>query len=518
MITFFVVLAAICMVLPSRWVVAILPAFWMGQNTLLASRAAILSAGPVDVTPVDFVLASLLLRWVWGIVLKKQIAADKPLYAAIVIFLTVSFLATLAAGVKFGHGHFLRCLTSEARFLSEIALVPVMACAITTLPQARRCIGILLATLAAVAAIQFVNFFGASHGIIIGEVQGIERGELRYFGPVGDSVGFVLLLGYVVSLCFANVIGAGVFLGGILLTAGLGAIFGAGVGTLLFLVIGMQFAQVRELAVRRLWLLPLFALAGVIGVTVLAKPFVKTLTDRVSSGSYASSGGQRVANAKLAGAMLADNPLLGVGYMGYEAALPHYGGEKFFDLTHHDGGTANANNQFLQSLTDAGLLGLIATGALVFCAARLLLTVAKRSEDRFLSIFYLAAFIWLLAQVLGNLAAVWLIPSSFIARFLWIILGTAVAIQRLLPISERENADVRSASTRRHKPAQGNALGSHAKIATALKGRDSDCLANHRCHVPPFQGLHCMSMHSQGVALGWLVGPIQGLKHSCAHT
>lgn len=433
MTTFFIVLAAICAVMPSRFVVAILPVFWMSQNTILAPRAAIFSAGPVDVTPVDVVLVSLLVRWALGIVLEKQLVADKPLYAAIVVFLAINLLATLAAGVKFGQGHLLRCLTAEARFASEIALVPVMASAITTMPQARRCIGILIATLVVIAAIQFVNFFGASHGIIIGEVQGIERGELRYFGPVGDSVGFVLLLGYLVSLCFANIVGAAAFLGGILLTAGLGAIFGAAMGTVLFLAIGMQFSEVRGRAIRRLWLLPLFALAGVAGVTVFAKPFAKTLVDRVSSGSYSSSGGQRVANAKLAGAMLADNPLLGVGYMGYEAALPHYGGENFFDLSHHDGGTANANNQFLQSLTDAGLLGFFAGGALVFCAARLLLSVAKRTEDCFLGIFYVAAFIWLLAQLLGNLAAVWLIPSSYIARFLWIILGTAVAIQRLLP-------------------------------------------------------------------------------------
>ena len=291
------------------------------------------------------------------------------------------------------------------------------------------------------AAIQFINFFGASHGIVIGEVQGIERGEVRYFGPVGDSVGFVLLLGYLVSLCFANVAGAGVFLSGILLTAGLGAIFAAGVSTVLFLVIGPQFAQVRALALRRLWLLPLVALAGVVGVTVFAKPVAKTLMDRMNSGSYASSGGQRMANAKLAGAMLTDNPLLGVGYMGYEAVLAHYGGAKFFDLTHHNGGTANANNQFLQALTDAGLLGLIATGALVFCAARLLLRLARRSEDRFLSKFYIAALLWLLSQVFGNLAAVWLIPSSYIARFLWIILGIGVAVQKLLA---SETADQRA--------------------------------------------------------------------------
>jgi len=234
-----------------------------------------------------------------------------------------------------------------------------------------------------------------------------------------------------------------VFLGGLLLTENQGAIFAAGVGTLFFVAIGMRFPEVRSRSLRQMWLVPVVALAGLIGVTAFANPFAKTLMDRVKTGSYLTSGGQRLANAKLAGAMLADNPLLGVGYMGYQTALPRYGGEKFFDLAHHDGGTANANNQFFQTVTDAGMLGLIATGALLFCAARVLLSVAKRTGDRFLSTFYLAAFIWLLAQIFGNLAAVWLIPSSFVARFLWITLGIAVAIQKLLPDETTDRSAIR---------------------------------------------------------------------------
>lgn len=436
MTTLVLILIALCALLPSRHVVAALPALWMTQTLFLTPTSTIFRAGPIDVTPVDLVLVSLLLRWALGIALKKELVADRALYAAILIFLAVNFLATLAAGVKFGEGQVWHGLTAQARLVSEIALVAVMAQAITTLPQARRCIGILLATLAALAAIQFINFFGASHGLIIGEVQGLERGEVRYFGPVGDSVGFVLLLGYVTSLCFANVIGAGAFLGGILLTAGLGSIFATGLSTVLFLLLGLRSPEVRAFVRQRLWLLPLLAFAGLASLTVFARPMAQTLMDRLSSGRYASSGGQRLVTAKLAGAMIADNPLLGVGYMGYEAALAHYGGGKFFDLDHPDGGTANANNQILQALTDSGLCGLLAFAALVVCAARLFLRIAAGAADPFLSTFFLAAFIWLLAQVFGNLAAVWLNPSSFIARLLWISLGIAVAVARLLPVTE----------------------------------------------------------------------------------
>jgi len=41
---------------------------------------------------------------------------------------------------------------------------------------------------------------------------------------------------------------------------------------------------------------------------------------------------------------------------------------------------------------------------------------------------YLAAFIWLLAQVFGNLAAVWLSPSCYRRTgLLWIMLGVGIA-------------------------------------------------------------------------------------------
>ena len=115
MTAIFIIIALICAMLPARWVVPILPAFWMAQGSVLGANLAILHAGSADLTPVDIVLVSLLLRWAFGIVLKKQLVADKPLYAAITIFLAINFLAALAAGAKFGQTHFLRCLTSEAR-------------------------------------------------------------------------------------------------------------------------------------------------------------------------------------------------------------------------------------------------------------------------------------------------------------------------------------------------------------------------------------------------------------------
>jgi hypothetical protein len=83
---------------------------------------------------------------------------------------------------------------------------------------------------------------------------------------------------------------------------------------------------------------------------------------------------------------------------------------------------------------------LLAFGWFAFCAARVLHGVSARHDDRFLRTFFLASFLWLLAQIFGNQAAVWLVPGSYVARFLWIILGTGIAVARLLPSSQTESS------------------------------------------------------------------------------
>ena len=429
--------------IPGAYAVALLPILYLYQRTFLDPGTALFTAGPMDVTAVDLALLILLGKFLFEIACKRDVVADGRLYAALAIFLGVNFLATLAAGVKFGESHLLGCATSWARLVTDMMLLPIAAQAMKTVPQARRCLWILLGTLGALAAIQFINFFGASHGLVIGEVQGMERGEVRYFGPVGDAVGFILLLGYLIALCFGRLAWAGVFLGAILLTAGLGAIFATAVGSGFFLLLARR-APAFGLAVRRCaWSLPIFCVVGIVAGVIFARPVLGPLLDRVGSGGYASSGSQRLDSARAAGSMILDNPLLGVGYMGYRRSLERYGGEKLFDLSKHDGATANANNQVLQTLTDSGLPGLVAFAGLMFFAGRSFLRIAARQDEPFFSAFYLAAFIWLLALVFGNLAAVWLLPS-FGALVLWILLGVSVALPRLL--AERSQEDARESS------------------------------------------------------------------------
>jgi O-antigen ligase len=430
--------------LANRWITPALPLIWVFERLLPEDLQFLAHLGTINLSPADLIIIVLLVKLAVSLALHKKLVIDRSLYLGFAFYLSVNLLASLGAGMKFGEAAFLRSLTSWARFVAEALVIVIISQTIQTSAQAKRVLRILLGTLVLLAVIQFVNWFGASHGFVIGEVQGLERGEPRYFGPVGDSVGMVLLLGYLAALCFASVTGAALFLGGILLTAGLGAVVATCVATALFFFFGLRTTLVRDFALRLLVLLPLLALAALVSLSLFTDSSGTTLRDRLTSGSYLESGAQREASSKLATAMILDHPLLGVGYMGYERALEQYGGDAYFDLEHL-GGTANANNQILQALTDGGIVGLLAFAVLITVAARLFLRVAARSEDRFLSTYYLAAFLWLLTQVFGNLAAVWLTPASFVARLLWVSLGVAVAVARLLPVTQSSSASSRPA-------------------------------------------------------------------------
>jgi O-antigen ligase len=445
----------ICGLLPNRWIAPALPLIWVFERLLPADDQVstpggsagplIAEVGPIGLSPADLIIILLLFKLAVSPALHKKLVIEPSLCLALGFYLSVNLLTSLAAGIKFGETALLGSLTSWARFVAEALVIVIISQTIQTSAQAKRVLRILLGTLVLLAVIQFVNFFGASHGFVIGEVQGLERGEPRYFGPVGDGVGMVLLLGYLVALCLASVTGAALFLGGILLTAGLGAAVATCVATALFLFFGLRTTAVRDSALRRLSLLPLLALAALVSLSLFSNSLDTTLRDRLTSGDYLESGAGRAASAKLAVDMFLDNPLLGVGYMNYERALGRYDGDAYFDLQHSDGGTANANNQILQALTDGGIVGLLAFAVLTTVAARLFLRVASRSDDRFLSTYYLAAFLWLLTQVLANQAAAWLIPSSFVARLLWVLLGVAVGVARLLPVTQSDSTASRPA-------------------------------------------------------------------------
>src|SRR4051794_12626273 len=194
-----------------------LPAVWIFPRPLPPGVGILMQIGALALSPADLIIMLLAAKSLGALILRKELVLDRTLYFALGGYLFVNLVACLAAGWKFDQAQFVRCVTSWVRFLSELIVLPVIAQSVRTLPQLKFGVRLLLGTLAGVAVIQFINYVGASHGIVIGEVQGAERGEWRYFGPVGDSVGVVLLLGYLAALCYGNPLAIALFLGGIVL-------------------------------------------------------------------------------------------------------------------------------------------------------------------------------------------------------------------------------------------------------------------------------------------------------------
>lgn len=437
---------------PMCYGLAWIPCLIVIQRLYLEPDDVVFSIGPGDVSASDFATMLLCGRYFFEIIRGRNVVRDKAVFVGIAVYLAVVFLASIFSSIRFGQGHAISCFTSCVRLVPEMLIVAMMANAVKNLDQARRCAWILIGLLGVLVAIQFVNAVGASRGFTIGEVQGMERGEPRYFGPVGDSVGFVLLLGYLLALCHGRLVLAGLVIASIVLTAGLGAMFAAAVATGFFLLF-VRHAPAFGGAVRRLlWAVPILLFGGLAAVVLFSQTLLAPMLRRAENHGFENSGAQRIASGTMARKMFEENPLTGVGYMGYERALFHYGGEKFFNLAKLDGGTANANNQFLQTLSDAGLPGLAAFALLMSVIVRRIWLTA-RSGDPFFGPYYLAVLLWVLTMIFGNLAATWLNPS-YISRIMWIVTGSAIAVGRLLA----ERAEESSAEDAAPQPTPGLTL------------------------------------------------------------
>jgi len=141
---------------------------------------------------------------------------------------------------------------------------------------------------------------------------------------------------------------------------------------------------------------------------------------------------------KLAGLMFIDNIITGVGYTGFRHFALDYGAWNEFSsvLYFSRNFIATAGNQFLQVATDGGILGLISFGYMVIVLLRTLKKAARNTVNEYRNIFF-AGYVWLLSLLLGNLTATWLLPSSLISYFLWIILGFTLLSEKKFPIPNR---------------------------------------------------------------------------------
>jgi hypothetical protein len=259
----------------------------------------------------------------------------------------------------------------------------------------------------------------------VGEAQSGDRG--RVFGPFGDPAPFVVALFACRAFVAARWPLLAFHLAALLVTVGLGA------SLTLMAAFGAHFLlpwRGRKRSSRswtnRILLGVLFAPVLAAVVVALAPRFMARLTDPMLVSMTVAT---RFGSFNVASEIISQHPLLGVGLNGFTAVAEYMGAESFFVGLFHENYIVNAANQILQTLTDGGVVGLLAFAAFcVFAYQRLSWAANHGPVDQ---VAFRAYQIWFVGILVGNQTAVWLLPYSPISMCVFVILGLALAAGRI---------------------------------------------------------------------------------------
>lgn len=298
----------------------------------------------------------------------------------------------------------------------------------------------------------YAGLIGYRFGYRIGEIDMESRESfLRYFGPIGDQVGFVLVLFALIALIFRRWPEFGFYIGAIVITGTRGAMLALLVGTA-WAVLGnpaLMAGKGKQLLVR------MFTLV-VVTLTILIAVYStlgSATRERMLSGQDFLEGiYSRTAVFMLAINVFSEHPLAGVGAGGFrhtQSAL----GEAALAGTKSDEnrGFFFTQNQFLQFATDGGLLGAILYVGFVVAVLRLTRKVVFFA-DPFDKPALVALQAYIIAMLLGNQSAVWFVSEGASGYVLMLSIGIVMAYDRmikaLVETYEEEQAKVRAAEER----------------------------------------------------------------------
>jgi hypothetical protein len=242
-------------------------------------------------------------------------------------------------------------------------------------------------------------------GIPFGEV--IETGAtFRAFGPLGDQVGFVVVLPALTSLVARRPLRFGFHLSAVLLTGTRGALLCLVVG-----VIGHFVLRVGTNRGRR-WQL---AAVVVVGILLWFMPMSAALRERFLQPSMrrqAMEAGIEVVRK---------SPVIGVGFNGLDANRSAVV-EDWTMPVQAANGLSRATNQYIQTAVDGGLVALSAL--LLFVAlgirnARRVIRWPAASAE------LLGSQLWVISVFLGNQASLWVLQETACGFFVFAVAGLA---------------------------------------------------------------------------------------------
>lgn len=359
---------------------------------------------------------------------RRESPRVSPVYVALALFALALMASTAIAGWRFGDERVTDQIIALLRLVGQMLVVLLVAESARRQTEVQR----------SLSAFRLIGFASAGSvylagllftlGYVLGDVQASAIG-VRLFGPVGDQIGFIILLFLLWELARGRIPHA-LFLGGaMLLTGTRGSLLSALVGVVHLAARRTPYRTRRRLsiAVAAMSALLIIGLA-----TDVAGIRERSALEVFGEGSLA----HRLIVQTVAARVFLDNLLFGVGFGGFRQIADDYlsgsSATAFGLLPLVPQFFATTANQYLQTATDAGLPGLVLLMWLLVVLARTIVA-AQRVADPATGSFLRAAHSWLVAQALGNQFAVWIYPGSLITLQLWIVVGLAVAARRLGP-------------------------------------------------------------------------------------
>jgi O-antigen ligase len=348
----------------------------------------------------------------------------------------ILLLATIFAGLRFGQNVFIGEIISLLRFTTQLMLffMIIYISKEKQIDDYHKYLNILGYIILMSACVSYVlyTFFG----IQFGDVQySLSTDSVRFFGVIGDSIGFIVTL-----FCFQQLIT------GQLILAFLNAsvvVLSATRGAVISLVLGSLIVFITQKNKNRFGIRPkkfvfyiIFILASLMLISYFSDFWAifesiinasSSVTNRFISKESSFGLLQRELSISLAFEVFVNNFFTGVGYTGFRFIAPQYENYKYIpNFIDASNAVATTNNQYLQFATDAGIFGLLIFIILMASSLKLLKLSGKQVSPE-LGSYFMAGRIWLWSQLIANQGASWMLPSSLTSLILWIILAMAAA-------------------------------------------------------------------------------------------
>ncbi|MCS3918914.1 O-antigen ligase family protein [Fervidibacter sacchari] len=413
---------------------------WVIPSLMIFSHSIgpVFSVGNADIQAFDVVLFAVTVKIASTIMVRQGSVYKHQIYRTVASFLGVLLIATVLGGIRFGAEVFLAEMVALLRLGTQVVVIPLMALSVKGEGEVSHVQRFLDYGGYVIVGTIFLNIWLLRIGGSLGEVQ-VQEGMVRYFGPLGDQVGFVLLYFIFKALMRQRLWEAVCFVVGVVLTGTRGALAALLVGLSVMLWQGFFVKK------RARWFLVMLGVCVALGIALWSD--VGGMRSRFVNEKYFESGvSQRLLTASIAFRVFLDNPLIGVGFTGFRYVALHYGAveaavEKLGGFAPNY--IATAGNQFLQVATDGGVIALGAFIWMILVISRSLRWAMEHATPNQRADFA-AGYLWLWSLVLGNQTAAWILPGSLISYLLWLLLGLAIGV-RLKPHAQQIGQDLSSA-------------------------------------------------------------------------